>query len=253
MIFIKPVTFLYRNHFPSAFSKKCLTIYIYRRKNIDRLCNNLYNYEYFFNKISEGFSMATQVITLNCPTCGGTVNVSQQCCEYCGNPVLISTFQSVIDMPAPTISKHVSSYRQALAADPENKALNTSVAMCFLKLKLYDQALSAFEKAMEFNFDNSEVFFYAAVCLLEGKIPFLHLRPTIDKILSYIESALMIEPRGIYYYFLAYIKHDYFKRKFLNVTPNYSQHLQQALSAGVTESDIAQLYSILGTTRPAGL
>ena len=76
---------------------------------------------------------------------------------------------------------------------------------------------------------------------------------TIDKILSYMESALMIETRGIYYYFLAYIKHDYFKRKFLNVTPNYAQHLQQAEQAGVSQHDIAQLFAILGTQRPAGL
>lgn len=197
--------------------------------------------------------MATQVITLNCPTCGGTVNTSQQCCEYCGNSILISSFQAVVEMSAPAINKHVSSYRQALASDPENKELNTSVAMCFLKLKLYDQALAAFEKAMEFNFDNSEVFFYAAVCLLKGKMPFLHMRPTIDKILSYMESALMIEPRGIYYYFLAYIKHDYFRRKFLNITPDFTQHLAQAKQAGVSEYDIGQLYAIIGTQRPAGL
>ena len=197
--------------------------------------------------------MAIKVVTLSCPTCGGIVNTDQQVCEYCGNHVMVSTFNSIADMPAPVLNKHVASYRQALASDPENKELNTSVAMCFLKLKLYDHALAAFEKAMEFNFDNSEVFFYAAVCLLKGKMPFLHLRPTIDKILSYMESAIMIEPRGIYYYFLAYIKHDYFKRKFLNVSPNYADHLKQAQQAGFSQHDVDQLYSILGTTRPAGL
>ena len=149
--------------------------------------------------------------------------------------------------------KHALSCQQALAADPDNQNLNTSAAMCFLKLKQFDHALKAFEKAMEFNFDNSEVFFYGAVCLLQGKMPFLHLRPTIDKILSYMESALMIEQRGIYYYFLAYIKHDYFRRKYLNVTPNFSQHLEQARRAHVSETEIRQLFELLGTPRPAGL
>ncbi len=197
--------------------------------------------------------MAVQVTTLRCPTCGGTININDNICENCQNQVLISTFNSVAEMPMPAIGKHISSYQEALATNPDNKALNTSVAMCFLKLKQYSHALSAFEKAMEFNFDNSEVFFYAAVCLLNGKMPFLQVRPTIDKILSYMDSAIAIEPRGIYYYFLAYIKHDYFKRKFLNVRPDYNEHLAQARQAGVSAHDINQLFAILGTQRPAGL
>lgn len=57
--------------------------------------------------------------------------------------------------------------------------------MCYLMLKLYDKALPAFEKAMEDNFDNSETFFYAAVCLLKGRKAFLLTRPEIDKIEEY--------------------------------------------------------------------
>lgn len=197
--------------------------------------------------------MNLQVIAVNCPSCGGTVDLDKKKCEYCGNALMITTFNSVTSMPLPAVGKHITSYQQALASDPSNKDLNISVGMCFLKLKQYDHALAAFEKAMPMNFDNSEVFFYAAICLLQGKIPFVHLRPTIDKILSYVDSALMIENRGIYHYFLAYIKHDYFKRKFLNVTPNYVQHLETARQFGVTQEDISQLFAVMGTQRPAGL
>ena len=87
--------------------------------------------------------------------------------------------------------------------------------MCYLKLGLYDKALLAFEKAMENNFDNSETFFYAAICLLGGKKPFAQQKPTINKVEEYINAALMIEPKGVYYYFLAYVKKDYYERKFL--------------------------------------
>ncbi len=197
--------------------------------------------------------MPVQVTVMRCPSCGGTVDTVNKVCEYCGNTLMITSFNSVASMPMPQIGKHIASYQQALTQEPDNRELNTSVAMCFLKLKQYDHALEAFEKAMPYNFDNSEVFFYAAVCLLQGKIPFVHLRPTIDKILSYMDSAIMIEPRGIYYYFLAYIKLDYFKRKFLNVKPDYSQLLAQAKQAGVTSDEINQLFAVLGTQRPAGL
>lgn len=62
--------------------------------------------------------------------------------------------------------------------------------MCYLKLKMYDKALGAFEKAIEDNFDDSEIYFYAAICLLNGKKAFLNQRPTIDKILEYLNAHL---------------------------------------------------------------
>ena len=147
-------------------------------------------------------------------------------------------------------NKYAGAYRKALTENPDDTGLNNSIAMCYLKLKLYDRALPAFEKAMEDNFDNSETFFYAAICLLKGKKAFLAPRTDIDKIQEYIEAALMIEPRGIYYYFLAYIKYDYFSRKFFNTSPTYQEALTLAQQAGVSEFDIEQLFLILNVDKP---
>lgn len=194
--------------------------------------------------------MAHEVIELNCPGCGARVSTGQQECEWCHKPIIISTFNSVNSMPLPEINKYAGAYRKALAENPDNTDLNKSVAMCYLKLKMYDKGLSAFEKAAEDNFDDSEVYFYAAICLLNGKKAFLTQRPTIDKILEYINAALMIEPKGVYYYFLAYIKYDYFERKRFRTSPNYVEALQKAQNAGLSEYDVEQLYSILGVPRP---
>lgn len=60
----------------------------------------------------------------------------------------------------------------------------------------------------------------------------------------------MIEPRGIYYYFLAYIKYDYFSRKFFNTSPTYQEALTLAQQAGVSEFDIEQLFLILNVDKP---
>lgn len=122
--------------------------------------------------------------------------------------------------------------------------------MCYLKLKLYDKAAEAFERAMEDNFDNSETFFYAAICRLKGKKAFLASRADIDKIEEYIQAALMIEPKGIYYYFWAYIKQDYFARKSYKTSPTYQEVLATAQQAGLSNYDIEQLYAILGVQRP---
>lgn len=194
--------------------------------------------------------MSHQVVELNCPGCGARVSTAQKECDWCHKPIVISTFNSVYSMPMPEVNKYAGTYRKALTENPDNTELNKSIAMCYLKLKIYDKALGAFEKAIEDNFDDSEIYFYAAICLLNGKKAFLNQRPTIDKILEYLNAALMIEPKGIYYYFMAYIKYDYFERKHFRTSPNYVDALQMANEAGLSDFDIDQLYTILNVARP---
>ena len=76
-------------------------------------------------------------------------------------------------MPLPEVNKYAGAYRSALSQHPDNTELNNSIAMCYLKLKLYDKAQASFAKAIEDNFDNSETYFYAAISLLSGKKAFL--------------------------------------------------------------------------------
>ena len=198
--------------------------------------------------------MASKVIDIKCPNCGAAVDTSQKICKYCKQPITISTFNSVYDMPMPLLNKYANAYKQALSESPDNKELNNSIAMCYWRLKLYDKALSAFEKAMEDNFDNSETFFFAAVCLLKGQKAFLTQRSSIDKIEEYLNAAISIEPKGIYYYFLAYIKYDYFNRKSYNTSPTYQECLNMATQAGVSSFDINQLFiEILGVSLPDAL
>jgi len=171
-------------------------------------------------------------------------------CGFCDGPVLITTFNSVAGMPGADVNKYVAAYRKALADNPGHQPLSHSIAMCFLRLKLYDKALAAFETAMADNFDHSESFFYAAACLLKGKKAFVAPRPVIDRIQEYINAAIEIEPKGIYYYFLAYIKCDYFSRKCLNTSPDWLEALSMAREIGLSGLDIDQLYGLLGVERP---
>lgn len=195
----------------------------------------------------------TQAIAITCPGCGERLTFEMKTCPSCHGPVVISTFNSVYSMSPLDTNKYANAYKKALVENPDDKKLNISIAMCYLKLNLYDKALPAFEKAIEDNFDNSEAFFYAAVCLLKGKKAFLQPRPVIDKIMEYLEAAIMIEPKGIYYYFLAYIKYDYFARKTYAISPNYSETLAMASQAGFSDFDVTQLFEILHTEKPACL
>ena len=193
--------------------------------------------------------MAVQAISIKCPNCGAGVAVDQQTCEWCNSPVYISSFKSVEEMPPMQINKYASGYRKELAENPNNTELNTSIAFCYLKLKMYDEAYAAFSKAIVDNFDNSETYFYAAISLLKGKKAFLHTRQEIDKMLELVNAALMIEQKGIYHYFMAYIKHDYFKRKFLTTSPNYKDCLMKAQALGCSAADIDHFYSVSGVER----
>lgn len=194
--------------------------------------------------------MAHQVIALKCPNCGDAVDSGQKNCKFCKQPIIISTFNSVYSMPMPLVNKYIGSYKQVLSDDPTNKELNNSIAMCYLKLRLYDKALGAFEKAVEDNFDNSESFFYAAVCLLKGQKAFNTPVDDIKKALDYIKAAILIEPRGVYYLFSAYIKYDFHERKYLNITPNYNDELREAKNNGLTSADTQMLFDTLDKPIP---
>ena len=155
-------------------------------------------------------------------------------------------------MPMPDINKYASTYKKALEKDPENLELNKSIAMCYLKLKLYDKAQPAFGKAIEDNFDDADMYLYAAVCLLKGKRPFMVTRQIVDQAIEYLNAALMIEQKGIYYYLRAYLKYDHYEMKRLRTMPTFMQDWQQANASGVSEMDKQQLFEILGVQRPNG-
>lgn len=194
--------------------------------------------------------MSHSVIEMNCPGCGAPVFVSDKTCKYCHRPVVISTFNNVCDMPIQEVNKYVDVYTNVLREVPNSQAINFSIAMCYLKLKLYDKAIRAFDKAVVSDLNNSEIYFYSAISLLKGKKAFLQQRATIDQIQEYINAAITIEPKGIYYYFWAYIKYDYFKRKCFATSPDYAELFDRAKCLGISEFDVCQLYSILGVIRP---
>jgi tetratricopeptide (TPR) repeat protein len=194
--------------------------------------------------------MSHEVVELECPGCAAAITTATKVCPQCFRPIVITTFNSISGLSPMDLNKQANTYRKAMAGHPDDDELNMSIAFCYLKLKLYDKAIPCFEKALEENFDNSEAYFYAAVALLKGQKAFMTPRPVIDKIEEYLNAAIMIEPKGIYYYFLAYIKYDHHHRKFYKTTPNYQELLMQASASGYSDADVTNLYNLLGVSRP---
>lgn len=195
-------------------------------------------------------SHVMHAVAVNCPNCGAPASINGRECVYCHFPILVTSFIGVGGMDVVALNKHIAVYRSALKTAHADGRLNLALAFCYLQLKMYDKALPAFEKAIEDDFGNSEAFFYTAVCLLGGKKAFLAKREVINKIEEYINAARAIENRGIYAYFHAYVKYDYFERKCLITEPDYTALLDEARRLGVTEHDIGVLYGLLNTDRP---
>lgn len=194
--------------------------------------------------------MSTEIKSICCPNCGAPQPIDARECRYCNSPVIISTYQSVADMSLPLLNKYVGAYKKELQKDEDNPSAQKSMAFCYMKLKIYDKAIECFSKAIEEVFDEPDLYFYLAISLLRGKKAFLAPRKDIDQLEEYIQAALSLENKGIYYYFWAYVRYDHHYRKFYNMDPDYNALLQMASDAGVSEFDKSELFKILNVDRP---
>lgn len=88
---------------------------------------------------------------------------------------MLSSFRSAVEMPLPQINKYMGTYRKALVEHPDSVELNVSAGICYLRLKMYDKAVEAFEKSMPDNFDNPEPFFWLQWHCCKGRRPLLPL------------------------------------------------------------------------------
>lgn len=113
--------------------------------------------------------MAYETKELLCRGCGAPLSVGDQVCKFCHGPVNITSIQSVYDMPGPQVNQYANSYRKELAQEPGHTEANKSLAICYMKLKLYDKARPLFEKAIEDYFDDADLYLYTAICMLNRK------------------------------------------------------------------------------------
>ena len=188
-----------------------------------------------------------EVISIKCPNCGASITTQSKKCEYCNGDILVKSFHNLAGMPLPQVNKYMASYRAAAAEHPDNIDVNISVGLCFLRLKKYDEAIQAFEKAQPENFESAAPFFYAAVSRLKGRKPFLCSRTEINKMEEDLKAAISIEPAAEQYYFLSYIGRDYFKRKCLNHQPAWESLMEEAVNNGFSPADVEEFHAMTGT------
>lgn len=188
--------------------------------------------------------------TLSCPNCGGNVGIDYKVCKYCEQIIYINAFESASKMTTPQLNKYVSAYKKMIKQGHKTLEVLSAVSICYLRLGLYDFALKELEKVVNEDVEEDILYFYLAIAMLKGQKPFLHQRETIDKVLEYLNACVMLEPKGIYYFFLAYIKHDYFERKYFMTTPTYSDYLNDAREMGCNSEEVENLFQLLNQECP---
>ena len=191
-----------------------------------------------------------KVIALNCPGCNQPVSTDLARCRFCKRPIVVSKISESQAMPAADMTKYMNAYKSIVAENPAHKSLNGALTVCYINMKLYDKAIEVFHKIMDDNTDNPELFFNAAVCHLRGKKPFSCQRTDIDTAIKYATTANSLQPNAINYLLLSYIKHDYFERKYLQISPSWRDELEAADSYGANKETIKELGAALNVQLP---
>ena len=126
-------------------------------------------------------------------------------------------------------------------------------ALSCMNKKRYGEAVVHFEKAIETDGADDENYFFAAACLLGGREAFAAERDTVDRIEKYLREAVSINAKGIYSYFQAYIRYDYFRRRGIAMLPDFISYLLAAQKAGYSDAELACFWEMLNVVRPYAL
>jgi tetratricopeptide (TPR) repeat protein len=186
-----------------------------------------------------------QVLDLKCPGCGAPSDSQRANCDYCGRPIVITSFRDLSDIIGSDLSKYSVVYTDFAKNNPESVQIQLALAICKIKLNQFESAKRVLTKLLEKVATNPDVYFYLAVSLLDGKSAFVTSLSNAKEILSLLNSANSISPSGLNALFQAYVAFDYFERKFLNVSPNFMELLQKSRELGLSSADAQSLKSAL--------
>ena len=187
--------------------------------------------------------MAVESVSINCPGCGAPISVNASNCPYCGRAVYVQSFEDISSMSGENLSKYYSSYQGMSSAGNNDKA-EFALGLCCLKTAQFSEATTAFKKAIQNNAGNPDYYFYLAIALLEGKRPYMTSPQVLRDAERQLTYAMNKGGKGIYYYLAAYIKKDYYEKRFLRTDKTSTQLLEEAKNCGLPNGDIAILNAL---------
>lgn len=194
--------------------------------------------------------MVTQTLQASCRCCGSTVQATATRCEYCGNPIRITTLRSASELSKPVLMKYLHNYEAARSHDESSPI---ALGIIALQLGQFNLAKNRFDEVIKADPSHAEAYFYRAIAVLQNKKPFMCPRPVIDEALRDLDSAYLIEQQAIYKYFSALIRFDYFHRKKFRVEPHFMEEFKCAQSTGIGSGDLDLLLTVINIEVPSEL
>lgn len=194
--------------------------------------------------------MDTQTLQAVCRCCGATVQATESKCEYCGNPIRITTLRSASELSKPVLMKYLRNYE---AAGSQDKSSPIALGIIYLQIGQFAHAKDRFDEAIEADPIHAEAYFYRAIAVLQKRKPFVCPRPVIDDALRDLNAAYEIEQQAVYKYFSALIRYDYFHRKKFRIEPDFAGDFELAKSMGIGSGDMDLLRKVISVDVPAEL
>lgn len=198
-----------------------------------------------------------QMVAIKVVMGGKEVQKNDCVCPYCRQrvtPTNMRQAKACTNGDQRKLTMAILSMQKNIQTNPDDAASHLALGLFFIMKGGYSDARIQLKKAIDLDPMNDSAYFYSCVALLNGMNP---SRAETGKI-KLIEERLQIcenlaqddQTRAMYYYFHAFIKYDFFTKKYLRTTPTYQELLYQAMGCGLTVQDRDELFEILRVPRP---
>lgn len=104
---------------------------------------------------------------LQCQGCGSPIRPDNTDCEYCGSHNIVVAKKSPYDISDALCKQYVKHLKPTAIQDDVTSKM--AIAMFYIRLKLYDLAISTLNRVIEISPDESEAYYYLALSTIKGR------------------------------------------------------------------------------------
>jgi tetratricopeptide (TPR) repeat protein len=185
-----------------------------------------------------------------CAQCGWAFDIEalqKNTCKKCKSAFLVTSVAYLEKFDKPAIQKYITQYALALKAEPEDHDALLAIAICYLKLGLFDLADRFLGKLIDFHPADPSGYCYRAISTLKGRRPRTASLSVIREAERLIGTALELDPaNGRYDLLLAAVRHDYYVLNGMLVPdPAPDELVSSAAAKHLDRLEIEQLFGLI--------
>lgn len=157
-----------------------------------------------------------------CPQCGAPIDTNKRECDYCKAKLYVSSISYLSSYDVAGIQKYLKYYKELSSENNIDGYLGLGI--CYLQLNMYSLALKSFTTVIEKSPEISQAYYYYCLSLIAGQKVSTLSFDTIEKVVSYLNTAMILDPtNNLYPLLLMIINYDfYISNCMLEPNPTYS-------------------------------